>query len=213
MYTPLLKTERHTYSPHLRYGGVCSARLKSYRGIQMAIFHLTVKVISRNSGRSAVAAAAYRSAEKLVNEWDGVVHDFTRKHWVEYSEIMLPENAPSEYMDRSKLWNAVELSEKSSDARLAREVEIALPKELNRQQQIELVRNYVKAKFVDKGMIADINIHDSPVTDDLGRPIDENGIPTEDISKMIFRNPHAHIMLTMRPLDEKGRWQPKTQKE
>ena len=179
----------------------------------MAIFHLTVKVISRNSGRSAVAAAAYRSAEKLLNEWDGVEHDFTRKHWVEYSEIMLPDNAPLEYKDRSKLWNAVELSEKSSDARLAREVEIALPKELNRQQQIELVRSYVKAKFVDQGMIADINIHYPPVTDDLGRPIDENGVPTDDPNKMIFRNPHAHIMLTMRPLDEKGRWQPKTQKE
>lgn len=179
----------------------------------MAIFHLTVKVISRNQGRSVVAAAAYRSATKMTNEWDGVEHDFTKKHWVEYSEIMLPENAPPEYRDRSKLWNDVELSEKSSDARLAREVEIALPKELNRQQQIELVRTYVKDKFVDKGMIADINIHDPPVTDDLGRPIDENGVPTDDPNKMIFRNPHAHIMLTMRPLDEQGQWQPKTQKE
>ena len=179
----------------------------------MAIFHLTAKVISRNQGRSAVAAAAYRSATKMINEWDGVEHDFTKKHWVEYSEIMLPDNAPPEYKDRSKLWNAVELSEKSSDARLAREVEIALPKELSRKQQIELVRTYVKAKFVDHGMIADINIHNPPVTDDLGRPIDTNGIPTEDISKMIFRNPHAHIMLTMRPFDEQKRWQPKTQKE
>ena len=179
----------------------------------MALFHLTVKVISRNQGRSAVSAAAYRSATKMINEWDGVEHDFTKKHWVEYSEIMLPDNAPPEYRDRSKLWNTVELSEKSSDARLAREVEIALPKELSRQQQVELIRNYVKAKFVDKGMIADINIHDPPVTDDLGRPIDENGVPTHDPNKMIFRNPHAHIMVTVRPLDEKGNWQYKAEKE
>ena len=179
----------------------------------MAIFHLSVKVISRNQGRSAVAAAAYRSAEKIVNEWDGVEHDFTRKNWVVHSEIMLPEHAPPEYKDRSILWNAVEKAEKSSDARLAREVEVALPKELTREQQVQVLDDFVQRKFVDKGMIADINIHDPPVTDDRGRALDINGEVTDDIDKMVFRNPHAHILLTVRPLDENGLWQPKTQKE
>ena len=179
----------------------------------MAIFHLSVKVISRNQGRSAVAAAAYRSAEKIVNEWDGVEHDFTRKNWVVHSEVMLPEHAPLEYKDRTVLWNAVEKAEKSSDARLAREVEVALPKELTREQQVQVLDDFVKRKFIDKGMIADINIHDPPVTDDRGRALDINGEVTDDIDKMVFRNPHAHILLTVRPLDENGLWQPKTQKE
>ena len=179
----------------------------------MAIFHLSVKVISRNQGRSAVAAAAYRSAEKIVNEWDGVEHDFTKKHWVEFSEIMLPNYAPSEYKDRSVLWNAVEKAEKASDARLAREVEVALPKELTRDQQIQVIEDFVQRKFVSQGMIADINIHDPPVTDDRGRALDQNGNVTTDTEQMVFQNPHAHILLTVRPLDENGLWQPKTQKE
>ena len=179
----------------------------------MAIFHLSVKVIGRNQGRSAVAAAAYRSAEKIVNEWDGVEHDFTKKHWVEFSEIMLPDNAPSEYKDRAVLWNAVEKAEKASDARLAREVEVALPKELTRDQQIQVLEDFVQRKFVSQGMIADINVHDPPVTDDRGRALDINGNVTHEIDKMVFQNPHAHILLTVRPLDESGLWQPKTQKE
>lgn len=179
----------------------------------MAIFHLSVKVIGRNQGRSAVAAAAYRSAEKIVNEWDGVEHDFTKKHWVEFSEIMLPDNAPLEYKDRSVLWNAVEEAEKASDARLAREVEVALPKELTRDQQIQVLEDFVWRKFVSQGMIADINIHDPPVTDDRGRALDQNGNVTTDTEQMVFQNPHAHILLTVRPLDENGLWQPKTQKE
>ena len=179
----------------------------------MAIFHLSVKVIGRNQGRSAVAAAAYRSAEKIVNEWDGIEHDFTKKHWVEFSEIILPEHAPPEYKNRAVLWNAVEKAEKASDARLAREVEVALPKELTREQQVQVLDDFVRRKFVDKGMIADINIHDPPVTDDRGRALDINGEVTDDIDKMVFQNPHAHILLTVRPLDENGLWQPKTQKE
>ena len=179
----------------------------------MAIFHLSVKVIGRNQGRSAVAAAAYRSAEKIVNEWDGVEHDFTKKHWVEFSEIILPEHAPIEYKDRAVLWNAVEKAEKASDARLAREVEVALPKELTRDQQIQVLEDFVQRKFVSQGMIADINVHDPPVTDDRGRALDINGNVTHDIDKMVFQNPHAHILLTVRPMDESGLWQPKTQKE
>lgn len=155
----------------------------------MAIFHMSVKVISRSSGRSSVGSAAYRSGEELTNEYDGVTHDYTRKKGIEYSEIMLCENAPKEWQDREKLWNAVEKVEKSSKSQLAREVEVGLPSELDRKEQIELIRNYVKENFVDKGMCADINIHDKGTG-----------------------NPHAHVMLTMRAVNEKGEWEAKQKK-
>lgn len=150
----------------------------------MAIFHLSVKIISRNSGRSAIAAAAYRAGEKLKNEEKGgKVHDFSRKKGVVYSEIQLPENAPNEYKDRQTLWNKVQEVETRSDAQLAREVEGALPQELDRKKQIELVHDYIQEQFVNKGMIADWSIHDKG-----------DG------------NPHAHIMLTTRSLKEDGSW-------
>lgn len=125
----------------------------------MAIYHCSVKIIGRNAGRSAVAAAAYRSAECLINEYDGIEHDFTKKNWVDFTEIILPENAPEEYQDRSTLWNAVELVEKSKDAQLAREFEVALPTELTREQQIEVVEAFVRDNLTSQGMIADIAIH------------------------------------------------------
>ena len=101
----------------------------------MAIYHCSVQIIGRNAGRSSVAAAAYRAGEKLVNEYDGIEHDFTRKNWVEFTEIILPDNAPKEYSDRSTLWNAVEMAEKSKDAQLCREFELALPIEMTREQE------------------------------------------------------------------------------
>lgn len=152
----------------------------------MAIFHLSVKIISRSSGRSAIAAAAYRAGEKLKNEENGKTHDFSKKKGVGYSEIQLPENAPSEYKDRQTLWNKVQEIEKRADAQLAREVEVALPQELDRKKQIELAHNYIQEQFVDKGMIADWSIHDKG-----------DG------------NPHAHIMLTTRSLKKDGSWAPK----
>lgn len=152
----------------------------------MAIFHLSVKIISRSSGRSAIAAAAYRAGEKLKNEENGKTHDFSKKKGVVYSEIQLPENAPSEYKDRQTLWNKVQEIEKRADAQLAREVEVALPQELDRKKQIELAHNYIQEQFVDKGMIADWSIHDKG-----------DG------------NPHAHIMLTTRSLKKDGSWAPK----
>ena len=97
----------------------------------MAIYHLSVKIIGRNSGRSAVAAAAYRSGDTLTNHWDGLTHDYSRKGWIEHTEILLPEHAPGEFKNRSALWNAVEAAEKSGSAQLAREIEAALPIELN----------------------------------------------------------------------------------
>ena len=156
----------------------------------MAIYHLSIKIISRDKGKSAVAASAYQSGEKIKNEYDGIVHDFTRKGGIAHTEILLPQNAPQEFANRSVLWNSVEKIEKSKNSQLAREIEIALPKELDREKQIELVRNYVKENFVDVGMCADIAIHDKN---------DEN--------------PHAHILLTMRSLNEDKTWGAKSKKE
>ena len=156
----------------------------------MAIYHLSIKIISRGKGRSAVAAAAYRSAEIINSEYNGVTHDYTRKGGVVHTEILLPEYAPREYTDRAELWNAVEMSERNSNAQLAREIEISLPVELTREQNIALAREYVQRNFVDKGMCADICIHDK-----------NDG------------NPHAHIMLTMRPFTEDGTWAAKSKKE
>lgn len=156
----------------------------------MAIYHCSVKVVSRSTGRSSVGASAYRSGEKLYNERDGLTHDYTKRTGVEHQEIIAPKNAPEWASDREKLWNEVEKIEKSSKAQLAREVEVALPNELNKEEQIGLVRDYAKESFVTKGMVADIAIHDKG-----------DG------------NPHAHIMLTMRPFKEDGSWESKQRKE
>ena len=156
----------------------------------MAIYHLSIKIISRGKGKSAVAVSAYRSGEKIKNEYDGIVHDFTRKGGIAHTEILLPQNAPQEFSDRGTLWNSVEKIEKSKNSQLAREIEIALPKELDREKQIELVREYVKENFVKVGMCADIALHDK-----------NDG------------NPHAHILLTMRPLNEDKTWGAKSKKE
>lgn len=179
----------------------------------MAIYHCSVQIIGRNSGRSSVAAAAYRAAEKIINEYDGVEHDFRRKNWVEFTKIILPKNAPQEYADRGTLWNAVERAENSKDAQLCREFELALPVEMTREQQREVVEQYVKENLVSQGMIADIAIHNPPVTNDRHQPIDINGNVTKDINAMQFRNPHAHILATIRPLDAHGKWQKKSETE
>ena len=178
----------------------------------MAIYHASVKMISRSAGRSSVAAAAYRSGTCLENDYDGRKHDFQKKQWVSYTKIILPEHAPSEYQDRAVLWNAVEKSEKASNAQLAREVELALPKELTLNQQIQMVQDYVQRNFVNQGMCADIVIHSPPRTNDRHQPIDSTGHRTSDKEKMIFENPHAHIMLTVRPMDDSGKWEAKSQK-
>lgn len=149
----------------------------------MAIYHCNCKIISRGQGRSAVGAAAYRSGEKIENEYDGITHDYTKKSGVVHAEIMLPKNAPQEWQDRATLWNEVERVEKGSRAQLAREYEVALPRELNREEQIQLVRSFVQENFVSKGMCADFAIHDK-----------EDG------------NPHAHILLTTRPIEQGGTW-------
>ncbi|MBM6939484.1 MobA/MobL family protein [Pseudoflavonifractor phocaeensis] len=155
----------------------------------LAICHIPIKIIQRSKGKSAVAAAAYRSGTKLTNEWDGLTHDYTHKGGVVHAEIMLPSHAPPEFADRSTLWNSVEQIEKSRDSQLAREVEVALPRELTREQQLALIRAYVKDNFVAAGMCADFALHDKG-----------DG------------NPHAHILLTIRPLKESGEWGAKCRK-
>jgi len=160
-----------------------------------------------------VASAAYRSGEKLVNEYDGLEHDYTKKHWIEYTEIMLPDCAPKEYKDRNILWNAVEKIEKSNMARLSREFEIALPVEQSQEQQIEVLQNFIKDEIIPLNLCADICIHNPPVMNDRKQPIDDTGHPTKEKDKMIFRNPHAHVMVTMRPLDSNGKWEKKSEVE
>ena len=156
----------------------------------MAIYHLEAKVIGRSTGRSAVAASAYMSCSKILNDYDGVLHDFTRKRGLVWKHVFLPENAPQEWQDRSELWNAVERTEKTKDSRLARELVVALPVELGKEQWINLLTEYIQNNFIADGMCADVAIHDTD-----------------------GHNPHAHIMLTVRPLDDKGKWQYKSEKE
>ena len=156
----------------------------------MAIYHLEAKVISRGAGRSAVAAAAYMSCSQITNEYDGVQHDYTRKQGLVWQRVFLPEYAPSEWADRAVLWNAVEENEKTKDSRLAREFVVALPVEMGKDDWITLLTEFIQENFVSDGMCADAAIHNTD-----------------------GHNPHAHIMLTVRPLDKQGKWQYKTQKE
>ena len=156
----------------------------------MAIYHLEAKVISRGAGRSACAASAYLSCSQILNEYDGIQHDYTRKSGLVWQAVFLPEFAPQEWSDRAILWNAVEANEKTKDSRLAREFVVALPIELGKDQWRLLLTEYIQTNFVAQGMCADVAIHDTD-----------------------GHNPHAHIMLTVRPLDEQGKWQYKTEKE
>ena len=164
----------------------------------MAIYHLHAKIIGRSSGRSSIAksaytsggtvgvrsivgSAAYRAGDILGDERHNLTHDFTSKSGIVYTNILLPENAPAEFKDRETLWNAVEQKEIRKDAQLAREIEVSIPREFDFDEQIDVIENFVQNNFVDKGMCADISIHDN-----------DNG------------NPHAHILLTVRDLGENG---------
>lgn len=147
----------------------------------MAIFHFSVQVISRSKGRSCVAAAAYRAGEKMTEERTGLSHDYTKKAGVIYKEILAPNQVPEWVFNREQLWNQVNAAEKRKDAQTAREINIALPKELTLEENLELVRTYVNANFVKHGMIADIAIHMNDV-----------------------ENPHTHVMLTTRSISMEG---------
>jgi ATP-dependent exoDNAse (exonuclease V) alpha subunit len=151
-----------------------------------------------------VGAAAYRSAKKLYNDYDGLTHDYTDRKGVVHSEIILPDHAPREFYDRQTFWNAVEKAEENSTrkatARTAREVEIALPLELTPEQQLALVRDYVKDNFVRHSMGADISIHDGKHAhrkDDFHDEAESDSIIKKD-------NPHAHVLLTTREVNANG---------
>jgi Ti-type conjugative transfer relaxase TraA len=151
----------------------------------VAIYHFSAKVISRANGSSAVAAAAYRAASRLHDQRLGRDHDFTNKAGVIHSEVMAPEGAPERWQDRETLWNEVEGVEKRKDAQLAREVEFAIPRELDQAQGVALARDFVQREFVARGMVADLNVHWDVGAD--GEP-----------------KPHAHVMLSMREAGPEG---------
>lgn len=147
----------------------------------MASYHMCCKVISRGQGRSVTAAAAYRAAERIYDRRTGLEHDYERKRGVVRSEVLLPRDAPELYRDRGELWNAVEAAETRSNSRLSREFEIALPRELCRDEQFELARGWAERELVSRGMCADVCMHDRG-----------DG------------NPHAHIMCTTREAGPDG---------
>ncbi|THD61622.1 Ti-type conjugative transfer relaxase TraA [Phenylobacterium sp.] len=151
----------------------------------MAVFHFSAKVISRAKGSSAVAAAAYRSASRLHDKRLGRSHDFTNKAGVVHSEILSPSDAPDRWQDREVLWNEVEAREVRKDAQLAREIEFAIPRELNYEEGIGLARDFVRREFVDRGMVADLNVHWDVGADGMSKP-------------------HAHVMLGLREIGPEG---------
>ena len=159
----------------------------------MASYHFSAQIIGRTAGRSAVAAAAYRSGSKLTDSRTGIIHDYANRRGVAHAEIVLPEGAAPWLADRSLLWNHVEGMEKRKDAQLAREINMALPYELTRAQRLDLVREFVREQFVGRGMVADIALHE---------PVLEKGDDP--------RNVHAHVMLTLRQAGPRGLWPVKT---
>ena len=160
--------------------------------IKMPVPHLNIRIVQRSKGSSAVAGAAYQAGEKLFSEYDQKHKDHRRKqHEIVYTEIMLPTNAPPEYADRATLWNSAEEVEKQWNSQLARRFVVALPKEVPYEMYPQMMQEYCREHFVSKGMCCDFAIHDP---DPLGH------------------NPHCHIMLTMRAIDENGKWMPKSRK-
>ena len=151
----------------------------------MAIYHFSAKVISRANGSSAVASAAYRSASELHDERLGRSHNFTDKTGVVHSEVMAPEGSPERWQDREALWNEVEAGEVRKDAQLAREIEFSIPREMSQAQGVELARDFVQQEFVERGMVADLNVHWDVGPDGLAKP-------------------HAHVMLSMREAGPEG---------
>lgn len=147
----------------------------------MAVYRFNARIISRSQGHQVVASAAYRAGEKFYDAKYDKTHDYTKKSDVVHNEILLPENTPEWMKDREKLWNAVEAKENRKDSQLAREVVIALQRELTLKQNIEITKEFIQTYFVSKGMVADISIHNPKAKDGLDQP-------------------HAHVMLTMREI-------------
>lgn len=161
----------------------------------MALFHFTVGQISRGGGQSSVASAAYRAGERLTDEYYGQVHDYTRKHGVIMSEIILPENAPKRFSDRQTLWNEVEKVEKHPKAQLAYSFDFALQNELAMDENIRIAKEFIAENFTSRGMIVDMAVHE----------------PSKDPADV--PNPHVHVMVPMRPLNKDGSWGTKQHRE
>ena len=173
----------YTISTPFRLCAPCGAERKPQKGItaEMAIYHLSMKIISRNSGYSAVASAAYRSGSLMLDERTGLTHDYTRKSGVAEAVILTPATAPAWCTNRAELWNAVEKAERRKNSQLAREIELAIPRELPQDAARETVLAFVRENFVSQGMIADVAFHHMDKT-----------------------NPHVHIMLTTRAVGPAG---------
>ena len=157
----------------------------------MPVPHLEIRIVQRSKGSSAVAGSAYQAGEKLFSEYDQKMKNYLYKKEVVYTEVMLPTNAPPGYADRATLWNAAEEVEKQWNSQLARRFVVALPRETPTEMYPQMMQEYCREHFVSKGMCCDFAIHDP----------DPPG-----------HNPHCHIMLTMRAIDENGKWLPKSRK-
>ena len=156
--------------------------------------HTHVDIVTRSKGASVIAKAAYNARDKLNDEHYGKVHDYSKKEDLVFSKIFLPEHISKEFSDREYLWNSVEKIEKSKNSQLARNLLFTLPRELNEEDRIKLISEFIEENFTSKGMIADCNIHNPLASDNEEQP-------------------HAHILLTLREIDEKGNWKPKSRKE
>ena len=151
--------------------------------------HFKITIVKRSQGQSAVAGAAYQSGERLFSEYDQKMKFYNKKKELVHAEIMLPSHAPPGFADRATLWNAEEAVENQWNSQLARRIVLAFPVEVPKEQYLPMLKEFCREQFVSKGMIADFAIHDKG-----------DG------------NPHAHILLTLRAMDEHGKWLPKARK-
>ena len=156
--------------------------------------HTHVDIVTRSKGASVIAKAAYNARDKLNDEHYGKVHDYSKKEDLVFSKIFLPEHIPKKFSNREYLWNSVEKIEKSKNSQLARNLLFTLPRELNQEDRIKLISEFIEENFTSKGMIADCNIHNPLASDNEEQP-------------------HAHILLTLREIDSEGKWKPKCRKE
>ncbi len=167
---------------------------KEKQPMEIKSLHTRVDIVSRLKGHSVLSKAAYNARDKLKDEYYGKTHDYSKKDDLAFSKIFLPEHIPKEFSDREYLWNEVEKIEKSKNSQLARNLLFELPRELSEKDRINLISEFIEENFTSKGMIADCNIHNPLASDNEEQP-------------------HAHILLTLREIDEKGNWKAKSRKE
>ncbi len=172
--------------------------------------HYDISIISRR--QSAVAAAAYQSGDSLFSEYDSKRKSYKEKQGIIYTEIMLPSHAPPEFMNRETLWNSAEKNEKQWNSQLARRIVLALPKELDREAQIEMLQRYCREQFVSRGMCVDFALHDKAPQEAVEGLTQAPHDAAHQSQARVTGNPHAHIMLAMRALDEQRHWLPKSRK-